>query len=62
MWEYQVELPTRHTQKLTSQVWEMEGRLVYLEGVMATLLEALKEGGVIVEADENDPDTPTYEV
>jgi hypothetical protein len=60
MWENQVDLLTRHCQKLTLEVHELESRLAYFEGVVATLLVALKEGGVIVDSEEN-PDTPTYE-
>jgi len=60
MWEHQVELLTRHCQVLSKELHELEARLAYFEGVVATLLVALKEGGVIVES-EGDPDTPTYE-
>jgi hypothetical protein len=48
MWENQVELLTRHCQNLTSEVQALEDRLGYFEGVVATLLTALVEGGVIV--------------
>jgi len=61
MWENQVELLTRHCQKLTLQVDELEGRLHYFEGVVATLLIALKEGGVLVDNPDDEPDTPSYE-
>ena len=62
MWEHQVELLTRHCQKLTSKVYDLDNRLAYFEGVVATLLVALKEGGVIVDTDDDDePDMPTYE-
>ena len=60
MWENQVELLTRHCQKLTRQVEELEARLHYFEGVVATLLVALKEGGVIV-AEGEDTEKTTYE-
>ena len=60
MWEHQVELLTRHCQKLTSKVYDLDNRLAYFEGVVATLLVALKEGGVIVDTDD-EPDMPTYE-
>ena len=56
MWENQVELLTRHCQKLTRQVEELEARLHYFEGVVATLLIALKENGVIVAEDEGTSD------
>jgi len=62
MWEHQVEVLTLHTQKLTSKVYDLEERITYYEEVLGTLLVALKEAGVIVEADGDDPDTPTYEV
>ena len=60
MWENQVELLTRHCQKMTQKIDELEQRLHYLEGVVATLLVALKEGGVIVAEDE-DTENKTYE-
>ena len=60
MWENQVELLTRHAQRLTRQVEELENRLHYFEGVVATLLVALKEGGVIVDESEDSAAT-TYE-
>lgn len=60
MWENQVELLTRHCQQLTKQVDELQDRLNYFEGVVITLLVALKEGGVIVDEDENS-DNQTYE-
>jgi len=61
MWENQVELLTRHCQVLTRQVEQLENRLHYFEGVVATLLVALKEGGVSVDSDES-TDVPSYEV
>ena len=60
MWENQVELLTRHCQVLTRQMEQLENRLHYFEGVVATLLVALKEGGVIVDSDES-TDVPSYE-
>jgi hypothetical protein len=54
MWENQVELLTRHCRVLTDQVDQLEQRLTYYENVLVTLISALKEGGVIVEADESD--------
>ena len=60
MWENQVELLTRHCQKMTQKIDELESRLHYFEGVVATLLVALKEGGVIV-AEEEDTENKTYE-
>ncbi len=61
MWENQVELLTRHTQALTRQVEQLEERLHYFEGVVATLLVALKEGGVLVESSEKDASATEYE-
>ena len=61
MWENQVELLTRHCQTLTRQVQELEERLHYFEGVVATLLVALKEGGVIVDSSEKDAGSAEYE-
>ena len=60
MWENQVELLTKHCQGLTRKVEELEERLYYFEGVVATLLIALKEGGVIT-ADDKDTENKTYE-
>ena len=54
MWENQVELLTRHCQSLTREVETLQGRLQYFEDVVVTLLVALKEGGVIVEAEGDD--------
>tara|TARA_B100000686_G_scaffold292102_1_gene320580 strand:- start:213 stop:428 length:216 start_codon:yes stop_codon:yes gene_type:complete len=61
MWENQVELLTRHCQMLTRQIEQLEERLHYFEGVVATLLVALKEGGVIVDSSEKDADSAEYE-
>jgi hypothetical protein len=60
MWENQVEILTRQCQRMTRKIDELESRLHYFEGVVATLLVALKEGGVIVAEDEN-TENKTYE-
>ncbi len=52
MWENQVELLTRHNQALERRVGELEERLTYFENVVATLLIALRDGGVIVDDEE----------
>tara|TARA_R110000744_G_scaffold132530_1_gene240737 strand:- start:52 stop:258 length:207 start_codon:yes stop_codon:yes gene_type:complete len=57
MWENQVELLTRHCQALTHQIEQLENRLQYFEGVVATLLVALKEGGVLVDSSEESEST-----
>ena len=56
MWENQVELLTRQCQRMTQKIDELETRLHYFEGVVATLLVALKEGGVIVAEGEGTTD------
>jgi hypothetical protein len=61
MWENQVELLTRHCQMLTRQIEQLEERLQYFEGVVATLLVPLKEGGVLVESSEKDAGATEYE-
>ena len=61
MWENQVELLTRHCQKMTQKIDELEQRLHYFEGVVATLLVALKEGGVLVDGEDKDPGSTEYE-
>ena len=61
MWENQVELLTRHCQNLTQQLEQLENRLHYFEGVVATLLVALKEGGVLVDSSEAPEGTDEYE-
>ena len=64
MWENQVELLTRHCQNLTQQLEQLENRLHYFEGVVTTLLVALKEGGILVdsnEAPEGSEGTTEYE-
>jgi len=60
MWENQVELLTKQCQRMTRKIEELEERLHYFEGVVATLLVALKEGGVIV-AEGQDTENKTYE-
>ena len=55
-----MELLTRQCQRMTQKIDELESRLHYFVGVVATLLVALKEGGVIVAEDEN-TEGKTYE-
>ena len=59
MWENQVELLTKHCQTLTKQIDELEQRLHYFEGVVVTLIVALKENGIITT--DTQPDETTYE-
>ena len=54
MWENQVELLTRHNQMLERRVGELEERLTYFENVVATLLIALRDGGVIVDDEKGE--------
>ena len=61
MWENQVELLTRRCRVLTDQVDQAEQRISYLENVLATLLIALKKGGIIREETADDSATTTYE-
>ena len=61
MWENQVELLTRHCRVLSDQVDRLEERLAYFENVVLTLLTALKDSGVIVDADPETDET-TYEM
>ena len=61
MWEHQVELLTRQCQRMTKKIDELETRLHYFEGVVATLLVALKEGGVIVDSSDKDAGATEYE-
>ena len=61
MWENQVELLTRHCQNLTQQLEQLENRLHYFEGVVATLLVALKEGGILVDSSEAPEEATEYE-
>jgi hypothetical protein len=61
MWENQVELLTRHCQTLTKQVEQLEERLRYFEGVVATLLIALKEGGVLIDSSDASEGAAEYE-
>jgi len=60
MWENQVQVLAKHCQKMTRKIDELEERLHYFEGVVATLLVALKEGGVLV-AEGEDTEKTTYE-
>ena len=61
MWENQVQVIAKHCQRMTRKIDELEQRLHYFEGVVATLLVALKEGGVIVDSSEKDADSAEYE-
>ena len=54
MWENQVELLTRHCQSLTREVEGLQDRVQYFEDVVLTLLVALKQAGVLVEAADGD--------
>ncbi len=56
-----MELLTRQCQRMTQKIDELETRLHYFEGVVATLLVALKEGGVIVDSSEKDAGATEYE-
>ena len=60
MWENQVQVLAKHCQRMTRKIEELENRLHYFEGVVATLLVALKEGGIIVPEGEGTKKT-TYE-
>ena len=60
MWENQVQVLAKHCQRMTRKIDEIEQRLHYFEGVVATLLIALKEGGVLV-AEEEDTENKSYE-
>jgi len=60
MWENQVELLTRHCQTLNRQVDKLEERLEIWEGIVATLLTALVENGVI-QPEPDDTNKQTYE-
>jgi hypothetical protein len=61
MWENQVQVIAKHCQRMTRKIDEIEQRLHYFEGVVATLLVALKEGGVIVDSSEKDAGSAEYE-
>ena len=61
MWENQVQLLAKHCQRTMQKIEELENRLHYFEGVVTTLLVALKEGGVIVESSEKDAGSAEYE-
>ena len=56
MWENQVQVLAKHCQRMTRKIEDLENRLHYFEGVVATLLVALKESGVIVAEDEGTTD------
>jgi chaperonin cofactor prefoldin len=57
MWENQVELLSRHCRTLSDQVDQLEERLTYFEGVIITLITALKDGGIIVDSQSSDSKT-----
>ena len=61
MWENQVQVIAKHCQRMTRKIDELEQRLHYFEGIVATLLVALKEGGVIVDSSEKDASSAEYE-
>ena len=61
MWEDQVVRLSKQTLDLIQKMEKFEQRITYLEGVVVTLLVALKEGGVIVDADDDDQ-TSTYDL
>tara|TARA_R110002072_G_scaffold5211_1_gene34473 strand:+ start:1068 stop:1277 length:210 start_codon:yes stop_codon:yes gene_type:complete len=61
MWENQVQVLTKHCQRMTRKIDEIEQRLHYFEGVVATLLVALKEGGVLVDSSEKEAESTEYE-
>jgi hypothetical protein len=56
MWENQVQVLAKHCQRMTRKIEELENRLHYFEGVVTTLLVALKESGVIVAEGEGTTD------
>ena len=56
-----MEILTRQCQRMTRKIDELESRLHYFEGVVATLLVALKEGGVIVDSSDKDAGATEYE-
>jgi hypothetical protein len=61
MWENQVQVLTKHCQRMTRKIDEIEQRLHYFEGIVATLLVALKEGGVLVDSSEKEAESTEYE-
>ena len=61
MWENQVQVIAKHCQRMTRKIDEIEERLHYFEGVVATLLVALKEGGVLVDSSEKEAESTEYE-
>jgi hypothetical protein len=58
--EHQIDDLTSQCRKLVTRNAELEERLGYVEMVVAKLLVALREGGVIVPAGSM-PDSPEYE-
>tara|TARA_R110000824_G_scaffold194200_5_gene376754 strand:+ start:306 stop:512 length:207 start_codon:yes stop_codon:yes gene_type:complete len=56
MWENQVQVLAKHCQRMTRKIEDLENRLHYFEGVVTTLLVALKESGVIVAEGEGTTD------
>ena len=56
MWENQVQVLAKHCQRMTRKIEELENRLHYFEGVVTSLLVALKESGVIVAEGEGTTD------
>ncbi len=56
MWENQVQVLAKHCQRMTRKIEELDNRLHYFEGVVTTLLVALKESGVIVAEGEGTTD------
>ena len=56
MWENQVQVLAKHCQRMTRKIEDLENRLHYFEGVVTTLLVALKESGVIVAEGEGTAD------
>ncbi len=61
LWEDQVNRLTKQFAVLIGEMKNFEQRVTYLEGVVITLLVALKEGGVIIDSDENS-DENTYDL
>ena len=61
LWEEQVNRLTKQFAILIGEIKSIEQRMTYLEGVVITLLVALKEGGVIVDADA-DSEAETYDL
>ena len=61
LWEEQINRLTKQFVLLIGELKTIEQRMTYLEGVVITLLVALKEGGVIVDSDE-DSELETYDL